>query len=308
MPYRHFDQAYSLACGDPLVKRGIDASIGMFGDRFRRLADEHLERLFRFVGCDPDRFEQAYEHFLELTYDVLRMQSRYARYEIISPYSVGDHLQAVHENAALMEGPYLSGLYLAQVLWPNHFRQMLFFTEAFLPRLQGRRSLVDIGPGPGTHTVLCRLAHPALHISVVDISPFAVTMTQSLHSLVVGRRNGMFSAHRGNAVGWLADRPQEFDVAVFSEVLEHLNDPPAGLAALGRSLSPGALVFFSTATNSAFYDHTSVFKDVAIIESLLDDHGFCVLDSRQDRAYGGGTDDSGDVIDYGAVLRYRSRE
>ena len=48
----------------------------------------------------------------------------------------------------------------------------------------------------------------------------------------------------------------------------------AGLDRLASLLAPGASVFFSTATNAAFYDHTIIFETVADIEALLGAHGF----------------------------------
>ena len=90
---------------------------------------------------------------------------------------------------------------------------------------------------------------------------------------------------------------------VFSEVVEHLEDPELGMEILGRSLGEAGLLFFSTATNAAFYDHTIVFRDVGEIEDLLDRHGFEILSNARVPVFAG--PEGRDVVDYNAVLRAR---
>ena len=92
-----------------------------------------------------------------------------------------------------------------------------------------------------------------------------------------------------------------FDIVLFSEVVEHLPDPDRGLEHLRSLLAPEASVFFSTATNAAFYDHTVVFESIGDIERLLRTHGFDIVQHHEVVAAPG--PGGRDVIDYIAVLR-----
>ena len=96
------------------------------------------------------------------------------------------------------------------------------------------------------------------------------------------------------------DTAEPFDLVLFSEVLEHLRDPTAGLEKLKGLLTPRSSVFFSTATNAAFYDHTIIFESIAEIEGLLRDHGFEIASSRSIPAAPG--PDGRDVVDYVALM------
>ena len=62
-------------------------------------------------------------------------------------------------------------------------------------------------------------------------------------------------------------------------------------------------MFFSTATNAAFYDHTIVFETVAEVTTMLHEHGFDVVSERTILAARG--PDNRDVVDYVAVLTAR---
>ena len=94
---------------------------------------------------------------------------------------------------------------------------------------------------------------------------------------------------------------EPFDLVLFSEIVEHLRAPAEGLDRLATLLAPGASVFFSTATNAAFYDHTIIFETVGEIELLLAAHGFDVTSSRTILAAPG--PDGRDVLDYVAVMQ-----
>src|SRR5262249_6667782 len=96
-------------------------------------------------------------------------------------------------------------------------------------------------------------------------------------------------------------RHERFDVVLFSEIVEHLVDPAAGMELLKALLDPSGSVFFTTATNAAFYDHQIVFPTLEDIEAFLDAPGFCVDKYHSILATRG--PNGRDVMDYVAVMR-----
>ena len=101
-----------------------------------------------------------------------------------------------------------------------------------------------------------------------------------------------------------ADFDRPFDHVIFSEVVEHLPDPEAGMDRLGELMKPGGLAFFSTATNAAFYDHTIIFETEAEIDELLTRHGFEVVE--RDRVLATPGPEGRDVVDINAIVRKRA--
>lgn len=288
---------------DPFLGNTLKLLQARWGETHQIMAEQHLQYLRTYFEGDESRFEAALAAFQRLTYDSLRMQSQYVRQGKIAPFTADQRSQAVYRNQELMAGPYLLGLFLAQVFWPNHFEQYLYYRNKFLPYLTHARRLIDVGVGPGTHSLLARLAYPNLDITALDISPYAVAMAEAFHTRLACAEWGSFQAFAGDAIPYLADHHGVFEAAVFSEIVEHLDDPPGGLAALHQALTPKAVVFFSTATNAAFYDHTMVFHNIHEIESLLQTQGFQILDAHQAKAYQGETAKEQEVWDYFAILQ-----
>ena len=99
--------------------------------------------------------------------------------------------------------------------------------------------LLDVGCGPGTLTVdLARRVGPSGTAVGVDLSA-AVVHEAAAHATTEGAGNLTFHAGDFRAIG-LAEA--SFDVVHAHQVLQHLRDPVAALAAMGRLARPGGIV------------------------------------------------------------------
>lgn len=298
--YPLFRFCYALLQEIPFAVRGIDLSWKKYGTDFLDAAEDHLRRLFDMLGQDRERLRRALDSYARLNIDVLRMQNRFFSSGRPAPWPPADRLEKVYRDADLMEGPYLIGLYLAHVFWANHFEQFLFFRECFMPRLPQSGRLLDIGAGAGTYVVAVRAGRPELAILANDISPHSIAMVRELDRASAPAGVAALELLEGDFIQLLREPGERFDAAIFSEVVEHIPDPDVGLQRLAAAVKPGAPIFFSTATNAAFYDHTLVFHDVAEIEALLARHRFSVAVSRQTPLFQG--KQAVEALDYFAVL------
>ncbi|MEE8558975.1 MAG: methyltransferase domain-containing protein [Myxococcota bacterium] len=289
----------------PFVGKRIDELLSEHGDTYRRVAERHLRALFDSLERDPRRFSGACRSFLEMTFEVVRMQNAYYRTGRFAAAAGQSERDALRRDPDLMIGRYLTGLYLAQVFWKNHFEKLLFFEEEFLPRVRSDGALLDVGTGPGSYALLALRRHPDLTVVCNDVSPYSRPMVERLASPLTGNRSVQFHFVEGDFVEAFDPQDAGFDAVVFSEVVEHLDRPEKGMEQLASVLDPRGVVFFTTATNAAFYDHTIVFKDTAEIESLLDCHGFEVVSEQLSLVFKGASDN--DVLDYNAILRRRER-
>lgn len=269
------------------------------GPSYGARAERHLERLHAVLGHDDARFDDAVEAFVEMTVDVMRMQDRYFR---TGKFDADPELLAdggLYSDADVMGRRYLCGLYLAQVFWPNHLAKLEFFEAEYLPLAADGARVFEVGTGPGTYGLGIGRAVRCAELLLNDISPLSVEMAERMATSDPVRSPGTLHFSTGDFLE--IDRVgTPFDLVLFSEVLEHLPDPGRGLEQLRGILAPGAAVFFSTATNAAFYDHTIVFETVDEVRSMLRGYGLEITTDRSILAVNG--PDGRDVVDYVAIL------
>ncbi len=114
----------------------------------------------------------------------------------------------------------------------------LGYVRARLP-LQGARVL-DVGCGGGLLSEA--LAKAGADVVAIDLAPELVKVAR-LHGL----ESGVDVDYRVQPVESLADeQPGGFDAVTCMEMLEHVPDPAAILAACARALRPGGRLFVST--------------------------------------------------------------
>ncbi len=298
-----FDICHQELKKEMFIIKGIDRLAEIGGEEYLSFCEDHLNKLYLYHEQDPEKLKKACKSFALLTFDVLKMYGKYQKSGQFSPYVSEQHAQAVYENQELMEGQYLSGLFLSYIFWPNHYHLIRFYLHDFFPLIESARSFLDLGTGPGINTVYARSVYPELKMTGIDISPFAIEMTRKMHD-----RNDpahepeKLVLHQNDVIEWLQKPAEPFDAVVMAGLLEHLDEPELLFKRLRGVLHPGARVFLTTATHSAFYDHSTVFESVDEIEALFKNSGWKILNTRTVPTYGTEPDTQSDVVNYFAIV------
>jgi 2-polyprenyl-6-hydroxyphenyl methylase/3-demethylubiquinone-9 3-methyltransferase len=108
-----------------------------------------------------------------------------------------------------------------------------------IARVAGK-TVLDVGCGGGILSE--SLADKGAQVTGIDLGDKALQVAK-LHLLESGRK----VEYRKVAVETLADeRPGSYDVVTCMEMLEHVPDPAAVVAACARLVKPGGYLFFST--------------------------------------------------------------
>jgi 2-polyprenyl-3-methyl-5-hydroxy-6-metoxy-1,4-benzoquinol methylase len=280
----------------------VEALCATGGPAYAERTEFHLRRLHDALDADTERFDDAVEAFVEMTVDVMRMQDRYFR---TGQFDAGDAIAdgCLYVDDDMMGRRYLLGLYLAQVFWPNHLEKLDYFEHDVVPVAMNGMRVLEVGTGPGTYGLTIGRRVECAELMLNDISPLSVDLVARMAAVDPVQRPDTLHFSTADFL----DRnstptvTEPYDLVLFSEIVEHLADPEGGLDRLTNLLARGAHVFFATATNAAFYDHTIVFQTIDEIEHLLQRHGFEVLSSRTILAAPG--PDGRDVHDYVALLR-----
>jgi 2-polyprenyl-3-methyl-5-hydroxy-6-metoxy-1,4-benzoquinol methylase len=175
----------------------------------------------------------------------------------------------VYSNGKYMER-YVRGILISQIIWKPHAQAFDFFQTHFLPSLPQASSYLEVGPGHGMFLYMAATAERIAKVEAWDVSESSILETKSTL-----RRMGL--KRDVNIV--LQDvlkaptRTGEFDGAIISEVLEHLERPDLALASLRAALKPGGRIFINAPVNSPAPDHIYLWRSTDEFRQFVIDQG-----------------------------------
>ena len=166
---------------------------------------------------------------------------------------------------------YVRGILISQILWDPHARAFDLFRTDFLSRIGPGSSYLEVGPGHGFFLCFAsKLANIAM-LEAWDVSPSSIAEAkQALGRLGVTRKISIVLQDVLAAPA----RHAEFDVAVISEVLEHLERPDLALQSLHAALKPGGRIFINAPVNSPAPDHIYLWRSPSEFRRFVEAQGF----------------------------------
>jgi len=260
-----------------LVVKQIEASprhMSFFSRRFSaaddlelRLCDSLARQIYCLAGDEIDAFVNGYDFICDIQ---TREEIYFRRHNEYRLRTVADAVEEVYGNRVYMQN-YMRGLLMTQVFWSNHTAAMGFYINEMLARNAPHYSLLEIGPGHGllfSRAVADRRAGSVLGW---DLSPASILESQeALHKLGIERpyklevRDLFESGYVGSG----------FDAVVFSEVLEHLEQPGRALEAIRALMRPRGRLFVNVPVNSPAPDHLFLLRSPEEAVSFVRQHGF----------------------------------
>jgi 2-polyprenyl-3-methyl-5-hydroxy-6-metoxy-1,4-benzoquinol methylase len=153
---------------------------------------------------------------------------------------------------------YMWAAILIYAFWPSMVSHLALFRDEFLRRLPREAAILELACGHGVLSLLAAQERPDVCVTGLDISAAAIGMANRL---------GAAAGHGERVRFGVADVLEEDAAAhghryagvVSAMLAEHLPAPRALFAAIARRLTPGGLVFFSAALESAQWDHVFEF-------------------------------------------------
>lgn len=258
----------------PAIAGGLLFSDRSVTDAERAVAIRVLDLYLSRPDAEARPIVEGLEAFCRITFDFLRLQSRFMRtgkYHSNSAQRLREDLYLVSDK---MRGYYLDGLFLTYALWPNHTRMLQFFEDKFLSLCADDSTLLEIGVGHGLMSTLALSRLTSACYTGVDISPSSLDVT---HGLLSANHidAGRYSLQQSDVTGDTEPAPpHSCDAAFCCEVLEHVEAPERILWALHRAMKPSASAYITTVANIEAEDHIYLFHDADEIRGLLHDCGF----------------------------------
>jgi 2-polyprenyl-3-methyl-5-hydroxy-6-metoxy-1,4-benzoquinol methylase len=184
-----------------------------------------------------------------------------------------DALSTVYSNRPFMER-YMNGLLLSDIFWSNHACALDAYARTFLPQVTHGGSLLEIGPGHGLLMYFASQQKSLGALTAWDVSETSIAQTQrSLDTMKVERPvtlklQNLFEARDDEKT------MQQFDGVVFSEVLEHLEEPKDALRIIRDILKPGGILWVHVPANSPAPDHLYLISKHEEAAALVQEAGF----------------------------------
>jgi 2-polyprenyl-3-methyl-5-hydroxy-6-metoxy-1,4-benzoquinol methylase len=232
------------------------------------LCEQLAQQILRLAGTELDDFAKGYDFICAIQ---KREEIYFRRHGAYRLKTVQQAVAEVYGNPEYMRS-YMRGLLMTQVFWSNHTASMRFYVDDFLARNADGYDLLEIGPGHGL--LLGRAASDprARTVTGWDLSLASVQEThQALAQLGVERPFRLevrdLFAHASGAA---------FDAVVFSEVLEHLEEPVRALQAIRAVMRPSARLYLNVPINSPAPDHLFLLRSPEEVVALVKDQGFSI--------------------------------
>lgn len=166
---------------------------------------------------------------------------------------------------------YVRGILISQILWDPHARAFDLFRTEFLVRIKPNASYLEVGPGHGFFLCFASKMEHIARLEAWDVSPSSIAeANQALRRLGVKRPISIIEQDVLAAPA----RHNEFDAAVISEVLEHLEHPGQALQSLYAALKPGGYIFINAPINSPAPDHIYLWRTPDEFRGFIEDQGF----------------------------------
>lgn len=236
---------------------------------FLHRSDEFTQMALRSMGSNLITYLQDYRWMCE---EFIKEEVHFRRFGDYRLKTFEEANSEIYSNPEYMSR-YVRGILISQIIWAPHARAFDIFRTEFLPGLPPGSSYLEIGPGHGFFLYFASRSDRVARLEGWDVSESSIQETRAaLSELGVDRdillvRQDVLEA---------PSREAEFDGAVISEVLEHLERPDAALQSLFKALKTGGRIFINAPVNSPAPDHIYLWRSTDEFRSFVEAQGFKV--------------------------------
>lgn len=246
---------------------------GAISGEERGFLEDLASRVSKLLATDLERACADYKWMCGV---FLRYELHYRRTRSYERSAFSQVLAGIYQPESMAR--YMRGLLISQVTWRQHSGATRTFVELFLPRVAGRGTYLEIGPGHGLWMSFAATAGGFAQLTGWDISPDSLAQTRSGIA-----RLGVADAPElvlhdvckpGHATG-------SFDAIVASQVLEIVSSPKAALMTIAANLAQDGLLFLNVPLNASAPDHIRRWSSEAEVDALLAAAGLVPTERRR---------------------------
>jgi ubiquinone/menaquinone biosynthesis C-methylase UbiE len=265
----------------PAISKTVDAILADWPDHARYIqqrfaadepeflarTEEFAQDAMKWMQDDLMRYVSDYRWMCE---EFLKEEFHFRREGSYRLSTFADAYAEVYSNPDYMSR-YVRGILISQIIWDPHARAFDLFRTNFLPKIPEGGSYLEVGPGHGFFLAFASREAQLGRMEAWDVSPSSIAEAkQALRRLGVTRDISIVEQDVLAAPA----RHNEFDAAVISEVLEHLERPDLALQSLCAALKPGGRIFINAPINSPAPDHIYLWRTPEEFSEFVKAQGF----------------------------------
>mgnify|MGYP000492379976 CR=1 FL=1 len=236
---------------------------------------EHLSALIvKLTGDDLPIFCKYYQWICKtLLKEEIHIRRNNGEYRLSTFKGANEEVYSVSKIMT----PYMNGLLMTQLWWPNHTASISFLKDRFLPSMPGGYDHIEMGPGHGLLFSYPVAGSRSNHLEAWDLSQASLDATRlSLNNMGFEREVTL----RYQDVYEIDETTPKFDGVIFSEVLEHLEEPAAALVKLKSILKRGGKLYIHIPINSPAPDYIFNLLSPEAVVDFIEKSGLKVTDSE----------------------------
>lgn len=248
---------------DILFSKTLNYIIENFDEKYLSACEE-LMSLLRKKYAEKQAFYKSLEAFIKFSHEYLFLQAKLNKEGRYLHSSFDEVNSNVYQSRKMTEY-YLDGLFLSQVLWPNHYKMVSFFLND-RNRLNFYPRILDVACGSGIYTYHMARAFNYGYLKALDISQCSIDYTDAILKCS-SMKSDKIALETADIFKFCDDA--KYDFVVCGELLEHVSDPSALLGKLKDILTDDGKIFMTTAIYAAEIDHIYLFNNVREVRDIL---------------------------------------
>jgi 2-polyprenyl-3-methyl-5-hydroxy-6-metoxy-1,4-benzoquinol methylase len=257
----------------PIMVRGVEEARAVAPKVVDHYFEKSLGWLVKEYG--ENIIASIVEGYALFTMEVNKSQLAYecrGKYEFSTFAEVNDH---IYQHAEYMRN-YYWGIFAILFCWSHYVELMDFYLSRFVSKLSPGK-LIEVAPGHGAWGIIAVDGCSELNLEGFDVSPTSLELATKL---AFGAGLSKRCVYKVEDATKLSHEGKQYDAAVCTFMLEHIENPGQFLIDFAASLKPNALAFVTLALTAAEPDHIYEFKKESEGISFAEVAGFELLESR----------------------------
>lgn len=257
----------------PIMMRSVEEARAIKPQLVDHYFEECLNWLVKIYGKEV--IVNIVEGYALFTMEVNKSQVGYERrgkYEFSTFAEVNTH---IYQHMEYMHN-YYWGIFAILFCWSHYVEMMDFYLSRFISKLTAG-NLIEVAPGHGAWGIIAVNSCAGLNLEGFDISPASLALAPKM---ALGAGLDTRCVYKVEDATKLSHSGKQYDAAICTFMLEHIENPGQFLIDFAISLKPNALAFVTLALTAAEPDHIYEFKKESEAILFAENAGFELLESR----------------------------